>query len=155
SFESAAKLMAAGAHMVKLEGGLPMLETVKFLVERGIPVCDHLGLTPQSVHAFGGYKVQGKADEERARILEEAKKLEEAGAAMIVLEAIPESLAAEISRASSSITIGIGASAKCDGQVLVLYDMLDVFPGKKAKFVKNFMAPGGSIRDAVRRYVEE
>jgi 3-methyl-2-oxobutanoate hydroxymethyltransferase len=152
---NAAKVMAAGAHMVKLEGGMPMLETVRFLTERGIPVCGHVGLTPQSVHAFGGFRVQGKEEEDRRRILAEARALAEAGAAMIVLEAVPESLAAEISAGNAAITIGIGAGAQCDGQVLVLYDLLDIYPGKKARFVKNFMAQGGTIRDAVRRYVEE
>ena len=155
AFASAVRVMQAGAHMVKLEGGMPMLETVRFLVERGIPVCGHLGLTPQSVHAFGGFRVQGKEDNDRARILDEAKRLEQAGAAMLVLEAIPEALAAEISRSTSMITIGIGASAACDGQVLVLYDMLDVYPGKKARFVKNFMAGAASISEAVKRYVAE
>jgi 3-methyl-2-oxobutanoate hydroxymethyltransferase len=99
--------------------------------------------------------VQGKEDDDRARILEEAKRLEQAGAAMVVLEAVPEALAAEISRSSGMITTGIGASAACDGQVLVLYDMLDIYPGRKARFVKNFMTNGATIPQAVKRYVEE
>lgn len=155
AFASSARVMAAGAHMVKLEGGAPMLETVRFLVERGIPVCGHIGLTPQSVHALGGYRVQGKESAARARLLDEAKQLEEAGVAMLVLEAIPAPLAAEISGASTAITIGIGAGASCDGQVLVLYDMLDIYPGKRPRFAKNYLSEGRTIREAARRYVEE
>ncbi len=155
AFESAARLMAAGAHMVKLEGGMPMLKSVRFLYQRGIPVCGHLGLTPQSVHALGGFRVQGQQPDARARLLDEAKRLEQAGADMIVFEMIPASLAAEITSAADAITIGIGAGADCHGQVLVLYDMLDVYPGRKARFVRNFMEQGGSIREAIERYVGE
>jgi 3-methyl-2-oxobutanoate hydroxymethyltransferase len=151
---SAARLMAAGAQMVKLEGGRPMLETVRFLVERGIPVCGHVGLTPQAVHQLGGFRVQGKTADAARALLDDAKALQEAGAAMIVLEAIPSSLAAQATAALAIPTIGIGAGAACSGQVLVLHDMLDIYPGRKAKFVRNFMAGADGVRSALRRYVE-
>jgi 3-methyl-2-oxobutanoate hydroxymethyltransferase len=151
TFRNAAEIMAAGAQMVKLEGGKPMAETVAYLVERGVPVCGHLGLTPQSVHQLGGYKVQGRQLSDAERLLEDAKLLEEAGAGMLVLEAIPSPLAKQVTEALSIPTIGIGAGVDCSGQVLVLHDMLDVFPGKKAKFVKNFMQGAGSIQAAVER----
>jgi len=155
TLRNAAQLMAAGAHMVKIEGGRPMLETIEFLTDRGIPVCGHLGLTPQSVHALGGYRVQGKGESEAQGLLREAKQLERAGAGMIVLEAIPAPLAREVTATLKIPTIGIGAGVDCSGQVLVLHDMLDVYPGKKAKFVKNFMRPAGSIQGAVELYVKE
>lgn len=156
AFRNAAEIMAAGAQMVKIEGGRPMLETITFLTERGIPVCGHLGLTPQSVHQLGGYKVQGKTEDDAQRLLDDARILEQAGAGMIVLEAIPAALASQVTAAAKVPTIGIGAGADCHGQVLVLHDMLDVYPGKKAKFVKNYMkAAGGSIQDAVALYVAE
>jgi len=155
TLRNAAEIMSAGAHMVKIEGGRPMLETIEFLTERGIPVCGHLGLTPQSVHQIGGYKVQGKGETEGQRLLREAKQLERAGAGMIVLEAIPAVLARDVTAAITIPTIGIGAGVDCSGQVLVLHDMLDIYPGKKAKFVKNFMRPTGSIQGAVELYVKE
>ena len=155
TFRNAAAIMAAGAHMVKLEGGRPMLETVRFLTERGIPVCGHLGLTPQSVHQLGGFKVQGRQQSDAQRMLEEAQLLEEAGVGMIVLEMVPAVLASEITAAIAPPTIGIGAGVDCDGQVLVLHDMLDIYPGRKAKFVKNFMRHSGSIHAAVELYVKE
>ena len=155
TFRNAAEIMAAGAQMVKLEGGATMAETVQYLVQRGVPVCGHLGLTPQSVHQLGGYKVQGRQQSDAERLLEDAKLIEEAGAGMLVLEAIPSPLAKQVSDALTIPTIGIGAGVDCDGQVLVLHDMLDVFPGKKAKFVKNFMHGAGSIQAAVERYVKE
>ncbi len=155
TFRNAAEIMAAGAQMVKLEGGKPMAETVTYLVDRGVPVCGHLGLTPQSVHQLGGYKVQGRQQSDAERLLEDAKLLEEAGAGMLVLEAIPSPLAKQVTEALSIPTIGIGAGVDCSGQVLVLHDMLDVFSGKKAKFVKNFMQGAGSIQAAVERYVKE
>jgi 3-methyl-2-oxobutanoate hydroxymethyltransferase len=155
TLRNAAQLMAAGAHMVKIEGGRPMLETIEFLTDRGIPVCGHLGLTPQSVHALGGYRVQGKGESEAQLLLREAKQLEQAGAGMIVLEAIPATLAHDVTAALVIPTIGIGAGVDCSGQVLVLHDMLDVYPGKKAKFVKNYMRPAGSIQGAVELYVKE
>ena len=155
AFHNAAELMAAGAHMVKIKGGRPMLDTIEFLTDRGIPVCGHLGLTPQSVHALGGYRVQGRGDDAGQQLLKEAKLLEQAGAGMVVLEAIPAALAAAVTEALKIPTIGIGAGVECSGQVLVLHDMLDVFPGRKAKFVKNFMRTTGSIQGAVELYVKE
>jgi 3-methyl-2-oxobutanoate hydroxymethyltransferase len=155
ALRNAAEIMAAGAHMVKIEGGRPMLETAAFLTARGIPVCGHLGLTPQSVHQLGGYRVQGRQQSDAQRMLEDARLLEEAGAGMIVLEAVPATLAEESTASVRAPTIGIGAGVDCDGQVLVLYDMLDVFPGKKAKFVKNYMRLAGTIQGAVELYVKE
>ncbi len=155
AFVHAAPLMVAGAQMVKLEGGASMVETVRFLTERGIPVCVHIGLTPQSVHQMGGYRVQGKETAAAQQLLQDAVALEQAGAGMIVLEAIPALLAAEITAALSIPTIGIGAGADCSGQVLVLHDILDIYPGKKARFVKNYMQGATSIADAVARYVRE
>jgi len=155
AFRNAVEIMAAGAHMVKIEGGKPMLPTIEFLTERGIPVCGHLGLTPQSVHQLGGYRVQGKGESDAKRLLDEAKLLEKAGAAMIVLEAVPAALAREVTAKAKALTIGIGAGVDCHGQVLVLHDMLDVYPGKKAKFVKNYMRAAGSVQGAVEMYVKE
>ncbi len=155
AFRNAAEIMAAGAHMVKVEGGRPMLETIEFLTERGIPVCGHLGLTPQSVHQLGGYRVQAKADDAAQRLRDDARVLEQAGAGMVVLEAIPASLASEVTAALQIPTIGIGAGVDCSGQVLVLHDMLDIYPGRKAKFVKNYMKQAGSIQEAVAQYVKE
>ena len=155
AFENAARLMAAGAQMVKLEGGAVMVDTVAFLTSRGIPVCGHLGLTPQSVHQLGGYRVQGREEAAARQLVEDAQALSEAGAGMIVLEAVPAKLAAEATRRAAALTIGIGAGVECDGQVLVLHDMLDVYPGKKARFVKNFMSGAGSIQQAVEAYVKE
>ncbi|MGB5080056.1 MAG: 3-methyl-2-oxobutanoate hydroxymethyltransferase [Burkholderiales bacterium] len=153
AFRNAAELMAAGAQMVKLEGGTEFAETVRFLSARGIPVCAHLGLTPQSVHAFGGYRVQGKGEDAGQKLLDDAAELEAAGAGLIVLEAIPAKLGAQVTERLRIPTIGIGAGAECSGQVLVLHDMLDVFPGKKARFVRNFMKGASSIADAAERYV--
>jgi len=153
AFRNAAELMAAGAQMVKIEGGAEFAETVHFLTQRGVPVCAHLGLTPQSVHAFGGYRVQGKGAEAEQRLMEDAAELEAAGAGMLVLEAIPAKLGAQVTERLRIPTIGIGAGPDCSGQVLVLHDMLDVFPGKKARFVRNFMKGASGIADAVERYV--
>ena len=155
TMRNAAELMAAGAHMVKIEGGKPMLDTIEFLTDRGIPVCGHLGLTPQSVHALGGYRVQGRGEDAGQQLLRESKQLEQAGAGMVVLEAIPAALAKDVTGAITVPTIGIGAGVDCSGQVLVLHDMLDVYPGKKAKFVKNYMRPAGTIQGAVELYVKE
>jgi 3-methyl-2-oxobutanoate hydroxymethyltransferase len=155
TFEHAAKLMAAGAQMVKLEGGAAMLDTVRFLTSRGIPVCAHIGLTPQSVHQLGGYRVQGRELAAAQQLLDDAVALEQAGAGMLVLEMVPALLAAEITAQLTIPTIGIGAGAACSGQVLVLYDMLDIYPGKKARFVKNYMQGAASISDAVSLYVAE
>lgn len=153
AFRNAVTLMAAGAQMVKLEGGAEMVETVRFLVQRGIPVCGHLGLTPQSVHVLGGYKVQGKSEAAAQKLKADALALQEAGATMLVLEAIPAPLAAEVTAALGIITIGIGAGKDCSGQVLVMQDAFDIPPGKKAKFVRNFMQGAASIDDAARRAV--
>jgi 3-methyl-2-oxobutanoate hydroxymethyltransferase len=155
TFRNAAKIMAAGAHMVKLEGGLPMLQTIEYLTARGIPVCGHIGLTPQSVNQLGGYRVQGRGDSDAQRLLDEARMLEKAGAGMIVLEAIPATLAAAITAEVRAPTIGIGAGVDCHGQVLVLHDMLDIYPGKKAKFVKNYMRQAGTVQGAVEMFVKE
>ena len=155
AFRNAARLLAAGAEMVKLEGGEVMAETVHFLVERGIPVCAHIGLTPQSVHALGGYHVQGRGDAAAARMKAEALALEHAGAALMVLEMVPAQLAVEITRSLAvCATIGIGAGLACDGQVLVLHDMLGVYPGKKGRFVRDFMLDAHSIDGAVAAYVK-
>jgi 3-methyl-2-oxobutanoate hydroxymethyltransferase len=153
TFANAVQLMQAGAHMVKLEGGAWLESTVKFLTERSIPVCAHLGLTPQSVHQLGGYKVQGKTVESAARLKTDALELAVAGAALLVLEAIPSQLGQEVTELLAIPTIGIGAGPHCSGQVLVMHDMLGVFPGHKARFVKNFMADQASIDDAVKAYV--
>ena len=153
AFTHAARLLQAGAHMVKLEGGAYMAETTRFLVERGIPVCSHIGLTPQYVNMFGGYRVQGRG-EDAQRILNDAKALAEAGASLVLMECVPAPLAKEITETVKVPTIGIGAGADTTGQVLVLHDMLGVYPGKKAKFVKNFMEEAGSIQGAVQAYVK-
>jgi 3-methyl-2-oxobutanoate hydroxymethyltransferase len=155
TFAHAARLMAAGAQMVKLEGGALMAETVEFLTGRGIPVCGHIGLTPQSVHQMGGYRVQGREPAAAQQLLQDAVALEQAGAGMLVLETIPALLAAEITAQLTIPTIGIGAGAACSGQVLVLYDMLDIYPGKKARFAKNFLQSADSIAAAVKNYVAE
>jgi 3-methyl-2-oxobutanoate hydroxymethyltransferase len=153
AYEQAAELMRAGAHMVKIEGGAWLADTVRFLVERAIPVCAHIGLTPQSVHQLGGYRVQGKTVEDAKRLIADAAVLQEAGASLIVLEAIPATAGKDITNAISIPTIGIGAGADCSGQVLVMHDMLDVYPGKKPRFVRNFMEGQTSIEAAVRAYV--
>ena len=155
ALHNAVKLMQAGAHMVKLEGGAWLADTVHVLVQNGIPVCAHLGLTPQSVYQLGGFKVQAKTEEAANQLLKEALVLQEAGASMVVLEAVPMHVGKNVTEHVSMVTIGIGAGKDTDGQVLVLYDMLDVFPGKKAKFVKNFMVGQSSISGAIDAYVAE
>ena len=155
TFAYAVQLMTAGAQMVKLEGGSEMAETVKFLTARGIPVCGHIGLTPQSVHQLGGYRVQGKSDAAAQRLHEDALALQQAGAGIVLMEAVPATLAADITAQLSIPTIGIGAGAGCSGQVLVLYDMLGIYPGRKARFVKDFMPGAGSVAQAVANYVAE
>jgi 3-methyl-2-oxobutanoate hydroxymethyltransferase len=155
AIRNAGKLLAAGAEMVKLEGGAVMADTVHFMTERGVPVCAHIGLTPQSVHALGGYRVQGRDEAGAARMKDDARVLEEAGATLVVLEMVPSALAAEITdMLKVCATIGIGAGPECDGQVLVLYDMLGLYPGKKGRFVKDFMAEAQSIEGAVTAYVQ-
>jgi 3-methyl-2-oxobutanoate hydroxymethyltransferase len=153
AFNNAVKLMQAGAHMVKIEGGAWLADTVRFLTERSIPVCAHLGLTPQSVHQLGGYKVQGKTTESADLLKADALKLQAAGAALLVLEAIPTALGKEVTELLSIPTIGIGAGPDCSGQVLVMHDALGVFPGRKARFVRNFMEGQASIGAAVTAYV--
>lgn len=156
ALENAGRLMKeGGGQVVKLEGGAPMVDTVRFLVERGIPVCGHLGLTPQSVHQLGGFRVQGRDDTSAHRIREDARLLQEAGASLIVLEAMPAALAATVSADLEIPTIGIGAGVDCDGQVLVLQDMLGLYPRPSPKFTKNFMQGRDSIEAGVRAYVEE
>ena len=155
AFASSVALMQAGAEMVKLEGGAFMAETIAFLVARGIPVCAHIGLTPQSVNTLGGYRVQGRDDIQAALLLQDARILTEAGAHMLLMEMVPAALAGEVSRSIAVPTIGIGAGPDTDVQVLVVHDMLDVYPGKKARFVKNFMAEAGTIQNAVTHYVQQ
>ncbi|MEW6559706.1 MAG: 3-methyl-2-oxobutanoate hydroxymethyltransferase [Pseudomonadota bacterium] len=151
---SSVALMQVGAQMVKLEGGGWTAPLVAALVERGIPVCAHLGLTPQSVHALGGYRIQGRDTQSADTLRRHAAELGAAGAAMLVLELVPSDLAADISADYPGITIGIGAGARTHGQVLVLHDMLDITRGPKPRFVRNFMQGAPSVLDAVRSYVE-
>ena len=154
ALRNAARLMAAGAHMVKLEGGAAMAETVAFLTARGIPVFGHVGLTPQSVHQLGGYRVQGKTDEAARRMVEDALLLQQSGAAMMLLEAIPVPLARQITHTLTIPTVGIGAGADCSGQVLVLYDMLGIYPGKTPRFARNFLSGTDSVQAALEAYVK-
>ena len=154
AFAAASQLIAAGTHMVKLEGGAVMAPTVRFLQERAIPVCAHIGLTPQYVNIFGGYKVQGRGDA-AAAVYNDAMAHQEAGAAMILMECVPSQLAKRITDNVSCPTIGIGAGLDCDGQVLVMHDILGIFPGKTAKFVKNFMEGQPNIQAAFEAYVRE
>jgi 3-methyl-2-oxobutanoate hydroxymethyltransferase len=154
ALDAAVTLMRAGARMVKLEGGGWTAEIVAHLVARGIPVCAHLGLTPQRVHALGGYRVQGREADGAAALRREARELAEAGAAMMVFEMVPAALAAGITVENPElITIGIGAGAGTSGQVLVLHDMLGLGSARKPRFVRNFMTEGGSIAAAIARYV--
>lgn len=152
AFAASARLMAAGAHMVKLEGGAVMLDTVEFLTRRGIPVCAHLGLLPQSVNQLGGYRVQGRDDATAAQLVADARALEAAGAGLIVLEMVPAALAKAVTAALTIPTIGIGAGPDCAGQVLVLYDLLGLYP-HAPRFSKNFLAGADGIEAAVRAYV--
>jgi 3-methyl-2-oxobutanoate hydroxymethyltransferase len=152
---NAAELMRAGAHMVKLEGGAWLAQTVKFLVERSVPVSAHLGLLPQSVHTIGGFKVQGKSTESAQMLINDAKALQEAGAQLLVLEAIPSELGKKVTDAIQIPTIGIGAGPDCSGQVLVMHDMLGAFPGRSPKFVKNFLSGQSSIEAAFKSYIQE
>ncbi|MCO5102257.1 MAG: 3-methyl-2-oxobutanoate hydroxymethyltransferase [Burkholderiaceae bacterium] len=149
---NAVVLMRAGAQMVKLEGGAWLAPTVELFARAGIPVCAHLGLTPQSVHVLGGYRVQGRDTQAADRLVADALALERAGATMLVLEMVPATLAETLSQRLTMPTIGIGAGAGCSGQVLVLHDMLDVYPGRRPRFVRNFMAGASSVREAVERY---
>jgi 3-methyl-2-oxobutanoate hydroxymethyltransferase len=152
---AAARLMAdGGAAMVKVEGADYVLDIIDALARRSIPVCAHLGLTPQSVHKLGGYRVQGKTKQAAERLLADALAVEQAGADLLVLECVPAALAKRISAQLSIPTIGIGAGADCDGQVLVIYDMLGITPGKRPRFSKDFLAGQGSVLDAIRAYVK-
>ncbi|MCF7984498.1 MAG: 3-methyl-2-oxobutanoate hydroxymethyltransferase [Thiohalocapsa sp.] len=156
ALDAAARLMGeGGAAMVKLEGGAAVLETVRRLTEFGAPVCAHLGLLPQSVHQLGGYRYQGRDDAGAAVIRADALALQQAGASMLVLECVPAELAAALSAELRIPVIGIGAGNRCDGQVLVLHDMLGLTPGRPPRFSKNFLADSGDIRAAVERYVED
>ncbi|MDX1589166.1 MAG: 3-methyl-2-oxobutanoate hydroxymethyltransferase [Oleiphilaceae bacterium] len=152
AYDSAATLMRAGAQVVKLEGDEWMAETISGLSERGIPTCAHLGLTPQFVHKLGGYKVQGRDEAAAEKMLQAACTLDQAGADIILLECVPSPLAQSITAAVKAPVIGIGAGAGTDGQVLVLHDMLGVTPGRRPRFVKDFLAEGGSIAGAIAAY---
>jgi 3-methyl-2-oxobutanoate hydroxymethyltransferase len=154
AYANAVILMQAGAHMIKIEGGAWLAETVRFLTERGIPICAHIGLTPQFVHQLGGYKVQGKSTESAAELKNDALVLQNAGAAIVLMEAMPSQLGKEVTDMLTIPTIGIGAGPDCSGQVLVMHDMLGVYPGRKARFVRNFMEGAASIDDAVTGYVK-
>lgn len=155
ALHNAARLMQeGGAHMVKLEGGAIQAETVRQLSARGIPVCAHLGLQPQSVHRLGGYRVQGRGDAAARTMLEDALALQDAGADVLLIESVPTALATEITRAVNVPVIGIGAGPACDGQVLVLYDMLGITPGHRPKFARDFMNGQTNVRAAVKEYVQ-
>jgi len=154
AFRSCARVMAAGAQMVKLEGGATMVATTRFLVERGIPVCAHIGLTPQSVNTLGGYRVQGKTEDSAAQLIADARALEAAGAGIVLMEAMPSALARQVTTALKVPTIGIGAGPDVSGQVLVIYDMLDIYPGRKARFVRNFMEGAPTVKAAIEAYVK-
>ncbi|WP_248917505.1 3-methyl-2-oxobutanoate hydroxymethyltransferase [Pseudomonas entomophila] len=155
AFTHAAQLMRAGAHMVKIEGAAWLAETIRLLAERGVPVCAHMGLTPQTVNVLGGYKVQGRQEAQARQMRADAIALEQAGAAMLLLECVPSELAAEITQAVGIPVIGIGAGSATDGQVLVLHDMLGLsLSGRVPKFVKNFMAGQPDIQSALAAYVQ-
>ncbi|MEN5016722.1 3-methyl-2-oxobutanoate hydroxymethyltransferase [Erwinia sp. Eh17-17] len=155
TFDNAAQLMRAGANMVKLEGGKWLAGTVQQLTERAVPVCGHLGLTPQSVNIFGGYKVQGRDSADADRLLDDALALEAAGIQLLVLECVPVALAQRITEALTIPTIGIGAGNVTDGQILVMHDAFGITGGHIPKFAKNFLTEAGDIRAAVRQYVAE
>lgn len=155
AFQNASRaLRETGCAAIKLEGGAVMAETIEFLVKRNIPVMAHIGLRPQAVHVMGGYRTQGRNEDERARLIEDAFAVQKAGAFSVVLEGVAESLAVEITEKLDIITIGIGASAQCDGQILVAEDMLGYFPSN-AKFVKRFAEVGATIDAAVRQYADD
>ena len=153
--QGATLLMQAGAHMVKIEGGGWTVPIVRFLVERGIPVCAHLGFTPQSVHALGGYRIQGRGEAAAAELQRQAQDLVEAGAQMLVLELVPALLARNLTASLAVPVIGIGAGSGCHGQVLVTHDMLNITHGRLPRFVRNFMEGSGSIQEAIRLFVAE
>jgi 3-methyl-2-oxobutanoate hydroxymethyltransferase len=153
AYTAAAAAMQAGAQMVKLEGGAWLAPTVSFLVLRGVPVCGHVGLLPQSVHALGGYRVQGKTPDGAAALEADARALVEAGAGMLVVECVPSAVGAAVTRAAGVPVIGIGAGPSCSGQVLVIYDALGIQPGRPARFVRNFMTGHDSVEAALTAYV--
>ncbi len=155
TFDNAAQLMRAGANMVKLEGGQWLADTVSQLTERAVPVCGHLGLTPQSVNVFGGYKVQGRDKDAADRLLDDALALESAGAQLLVLECVPVVLAKRVTEALTIPVIGIGAGNVTDGQILVMHDAFGITGGHVPKFAKNFLVESGDIRSAVRQYITE
>lgn len=155
SCENAAKLMRAGANMVKIEGGSWLTETITMLTERAIPVCAHLGLTPQSVNIFGGYKVQGRQEQQAEQMLNDALALQSAGAQIILLECVPAVLAEKITQALDVPVIGIGAGSATDGQILVMHDMFGISANYMPKFSKNFLAETGDMRKAVAKYMED
>jgi len=160
---NAQTLLAAGAHIVKIEGGGDMVETARYLVENGVPVCAHLGFTPQSVEKLGGYKIQGKTDESAQAMLADAQAMAQAGVSMVLFEMVPAALATQITQSIQVPTIGIGAGAGCSGQVLVLQDLLGIYSGptdkapqdyKAPRFAQNFLQQGGSVQGAVAAYVQ-
>lgn len=150
--ENAASLMRAGANMVKLEGGEWLYESITKLTQQGIPVCGHLGLTPQSVHVFGGFKIQGREESHALKMIEDAKSLESAGAQLLVIECIPSELAKRITDAVNIPVIGIGAGKDTDGQILVMHDLVGISAGYIPKFSKNYLAQTGNMPDAVKHY---
>ena len=155
ALENAARLMREGqAQMVKLEGGAWLVETVRLLTERGIPVCAHLGLTPQSVHQLGGYRIQGRIESEVTQLRDDAIALQAAGASILILECIPGLIASDITADLEIPTIGIGAGSECDGQVLVLYDMLGITRGRKPSFSKDFLQETGTISAAITAFID-
>lgn len=153
--ENAAKIMQAGANMVKIEGGDWLVDTVKMLTERAVPVCAHLGLTPQSVNIFGGYKVQGRDQEKADRMVKDALALQDAGAQIVLLECVPASLAARITEVLEVPVIGIGAGNVTDGQILVMHDIFGISANYMPKFSKNFLAETGDMRKAVAQYIQD
>ncbi|HHX8604664.1 TPA: 3-methyl-2-oxobutanoate hydroxymethyltransferase [Vibrio alginolyticus] len=153
--ENAAKLMRAGANMVKIEGGDWLVDTVKMLTERSVPVCAHLGLTPQAVNIFGGYKIQGRDQEKADRMVKDALALQEAGAQIVLLECVPAELAERITQVLDVPVIGIGAGNVTDGQILVMHDMFGISANYMPKFSKNFLAEAGDMRKAVTKYIED
>ncbi len=155
TYTNAAKLMAAGASMVKLEGGQWLVKTIQGLVERGVPVCGHIGLTPQSVHVFGGFKVQGREEDKAAQLVASAQALQQAGAQLLVIECVPTSVGRRIAEAVDIPVIGIGAGVHCDGQILVMHDMLGVSANYMPKFSKNYLAKTGNIHTAVAQFITE
>ena len=155
TYQNAARLMAAGARMVKMEGGDWLCDSIRHLTRNGVPVCGHLGLTPQSVHVFGGFKVQGRDEFQAQEIYRQALELQAAGIQLLVLECVPTSLAERISKALRIPVIGIGAGPATDGQILVMHDAFGITSGYVPKFTKNFLAETGDMRAAIRLYVKQ